>query len=194
MDKGNFKQIVIETDRLLLRELNPEIIYNIFTFYTDEEIMTFLGLTSEIELEQERLKYEGGYTTFKTSSKLFLIADRKTGCVIGRSGFHTWHTHHFRAEIGYSITNEQYLHKGYMTEANRAIIRFGFREMELNRIEAFTSPDNFASIKLLQRLGFKEEGLLREHYFKDNCMHDSLCFGLLRKEYNAASTNKAFRH
>jgi [ribosomal protein S5]-alanine N-acetyltransferase len=183
MEKGNFNQIIIETDRLLLKELNPEIIYNIFTFYTDEEIMEMMGLTSEMELEKERLKFEGGYTTFKTSAKLFLIADKHTDRIIGRTGFHTWYIHHYRAEMGYSITDERYLGQGYMTEANRAVVRFGFEEMGLNRIEAFTAPDNVASMKLLRGLGFREEGLLREHYFKDNRMQDSCCFGLLRKEY-----------
>jgi [ribosomal protein S5]-alanine N-acetyltransferase len=183
MDKDNFNQIILETERLLLKELNPEIIYNLFTFYTDEEIMQFMGLRSESELEAERLKFEGGYTTFKTSSKLFIIEDKQTGGVIGRTGFHTWYIHHFRAEMGYSITDDRYLAKGYMTEANRAAIQFGFEEMDLNRIEAFTSPDNEASVKLLLSLGFKEEGLLRRHYFKDNKMHDSACFGLLRSEF-----------
>lgn len=183
MDKGKFNQVILETDRLLLKELNPEIMYNLFTFYTDDEIMAFLGHESETELEIERLKFDGGYTTFKTSFKRFIVADKQTGKVIGRSGFHTWYIHHFRAEMGYAITDDGYLAKGYMTEANRTIIQFGFEEMGLHRIEAFTSPDNDASVRLLRALGFKKEGVLREHYFKENRMHDSVCFGLLRKDF-----------
>jgi len=184
MDKPNIKQIILETERLLLREVNPEILYNLFNFYTDEEIMAFMGLESETQLEMERLKYEGGYTTFRTSMKLFLIADKGTGKVIGRTGFHTWHLPHDRAEMGYAIHDERYMGKGYMKEANRAAIEFGFDQMRLNRIEAFTSPDNDASIALLHSLGFKEEGTLRQHYFKDNRIHDSVCYGLLKREYN----------
>jgi ribosomal-protein-alanine N-acetyltransferase len=186
MDKGNFKQAILETDRLLLKELNPDIIYNLFNFYTDQEIVAFLGLRSENELELERRKFDEGYTTFNTSFKHFLMVDKKTGTVIGKTGFRVWHVHHYRAEIGYSITDERYLNKGYMTEANRAIIKFGFEQMGLNRIEAFAGPNNIASLKILRSLGFTEEGKLREHYFKDNRMEDSVCFGLLKREYDVS--------
>ncbi len=182
MDKGNFKQIILETDRLLLKEINPEILYNLFTFYSDEEIMAFMGLESETQLELEKLKFEGGYTTHKMSFKKFLVADKASGEVIGHTGFHTWYIHHYRAEMGYAI-DERYRNRGLMTEANSAIIKFGFEQMGLNRIEAFAGPKNVPSIKMLRTLGFTEEGRLREHYFKDNRMEDSVCFGLLRKEY-----------
>lgn len=182
-DKANFKQDILETERLLLKELNPEIMYNLFTYFSDDEIIEYLGLRSENELELERMKFEQGYTTFKTSFKNFLIIEKESDFIIGRTGFHTWYIHHFRGEMGYDIRDDHNMGKGFMTEANRAIIEYGFENMDLNRIEAFTGTNNTASHKLLKKLGFKEEGLLREHYFKNNRIEDSLCFGLLKKEY-----------
>jgi len=70
-----------------------------------------------------------------------------------------------------------------MTEAFQKIIHYGFDVMKLNRIEAFVSPQNEASIKLLKKFNFVEEGLLRKHYFKNNIMEDSLVCSLLRSEY-----------
>ncbi len=56
--------------------------------------------------------------------------------------------------------------------------------MHLHRIEALIGPDNIASLKLVKRLGFVEEGTLREHYFKNEIYEDSIIFSLLKQEYD----------
>ncbi|HXS37706.1 MAG TPA: GNAT family protein [Flavipsychrobacter sp.] len=183
-DKPTLKQTILETERLFLRELNWEIMYNLFTYYTDDEIVALMGLNSENELELERMKFDQGMTTYRMTFKTFLMVDKASGKIIGRTGFHNWYPQHFRSEMGYYITDDRYLNKGLMTEANKALIQYGFEEMDLNRIEAFTSPNNEPSKKILTKLGFKKEGILREHFFKDNRMEDSICFALLRKEYH----------
>ena len=74
-----------------------------------------------------------------------------------------------------------------MTEALSAIIDFGFGEIELNRLEAVVMPENTASIKMLEKLGFRKEGLLEEYEkwgskgFVDLCM-----FAMLRKVWSAS--------
>ena len=70
-----------------------------------------------------------------------------------------------------------------MSEAIVSIVNYGFHNMNLERIEAFVSPNNMPSIKLLKRIKFKEEGLLKHHYFDNNKMDDSIIFALLRFEY-----------
>lgn len=54
--------------------------------------------------------------------------------------------------------------------------------MKLHRIEAFIGPHNLPSQKLVQKMGFKKEGLLREHYCKKGVVEDSIVFSLLRRE------------
>ena len=79
-----------------------------------------------------------------------------------------------------------------MTEALEAIIDLGFREMNLNRIDAVVMPGNSASIKLLEKLGFWNEGLLKEYEnwgrkgFADLCM-----LALLRKSRDKSPRTKA---
>jgi ribosomal-protein-alanine N-acetyltransferase len=182
--KPTLNSLVIETDRLFLKEITPDIIYKLFTFYNDEEIMQFLGLESENELEMERMKFEGGRTTYRTSFKNFLLIDKATNRVIGGLGFHNWYPQHFRSEIGYHL-NESHRNKGLMTEALKTAIEFGFSGMDLNRIEAFTSTKNIASQKLLSKLGFKQEGMLRQHYFFENRLEDDYCYALLKQEYRS---------
>jgi len=89
--------------------------------------------------------------------------------------------------IGYDISRAYWGH-GYATEAVREIIKLGFSGGlpcgELNRIQGDTVPGNQASEAVLKKLGFKEEGLLRESGYWKGQFHDLKCFGLLRSEYN----------
>ena len=78
---------------------------------------------------------------------------------------------------------EEERNKGYMGEALKAVLRFGFNEMNLNRIEALTSPTNEISQKLLHANGFVHEGELRRHYNKDGVFEHSVFYGLLKDEY-----------
>jgi len=176
-------QVEIETERLLLRELNPEIMEQVFTSFEDDEIVSFLGLTTENELETEKNNFAQGLTSYRSSFKAFLLVEKASGRIIGRAGFHTWAKQHSRAELGYHISNDADKNKGYMKEALAAIIDFGFTNMRLNRIEALLSKENTPSLRLVQGFGFTEEGLLRSHYFKNNRMEDSAVFSLLQSEY-----------
>ena len=103
--------------------------------------------------------------------------------LIGSCGYYGFHTWNKRASIGYELARTHW-RQGIMTEALGAIIEFGFGKMELNRIEAVVMPENTASIKMLEVLGFRKEGLLEEYEkwgskgFVDLCM-----FALLRKAW-----------
>jgi ribosomal-protein-alanine N-acetyltransferase len=111
----------------------------------------------------------------------WLIIDKSGNLPIGTCGYHNWQKKHFRAEIGYDLGKASW-RQGFMTEALVAVLKFGFEQMELNRIEAFVHPGNHASIRLLQRLNFREEGHLRDYYFQSGQFHDTLIFSLIGKE------------
>ena len=70
-----------------------------------------------------------------------------------------------------------------MPEALQELIRFGFESMGLNRIEATTHTENFRSQRVLTKLGFQKEGLLREFYCRDGVYNDQVQFSLLRREW-----------
>ena len=177
------QQTILETPRLHLKELTPEIMATLFSIYSDDRIMDFLGISAE-ELKKERHDFGLGMTTYRLSFKNFLIAEKTTGRIIGRCGYHTWYLLHARAEMGYALHNDADKNKGYMKEAIKTIIAHGFEHMQLNRIEALVGPRNEPSLKLVRGLGFTEEGLLRAHYLKNGVYQDSVFFGLLRTEYD----------
>ncbi|MFD0697292.1 GNAT family N-acetyltransferase [Paenibacillus sp. GCM10027628] len=102
-------------------------------------------------LEQEQKKIEEGQL-FKV---WLLFQDRIVGSVslsnIVRGAFHSCH-------LGYK-SDARELNQGLMTEAIRAVIEHAFHELKLHRIEANIMPRNKASLKVVQKLGFYEEGL-----------------------------------
>ena len=75
-----------------------------------------------------------------------------------------------------------------MPGALTLLIDHSFGELGLHRIEADVDPRNTASLRLLEKLGFRREGHLRERYFKDGEIQDSIMLGLLRPEYLEAPT------
>jgi len=89
---------------------------------------------------------------------------------------------HGRAELGYWI-GVPYWNRGYATEAGRALLAFGFGELGLKRIEAHYLGSNPASGKVMERLGMKREGLLRQHIVKWGRTEDVVLYGILASEF-----------
>lgn len=180
---SHISQVVLETERLILKEVNPEIINYVYTNWNDKDIMSYMGWQTAEELTVDRQKQQGGYTTHRIKLKGFLFISKATNEVIGAAHYHTWQPTHSRAEIGYAIYKEEYKNKGYMKEGLKAMLDFGFNEMGLNRVEALIGPFNEPSLKLVQSFGFVKEGVLREHYCKNGELQDSIIFSLLKREY-----------
>jgi RimJ/RimL family protein N-acetyltransferase len=89
---------------------------------------------------------------------------------------------HRRAEIGYILHRPRW-GRGLATEACSALLEHAFSDLGLHRLEADTDPDNAASIALLEKLGFKREGRLRQRWRAGGEWRDSLWFGLLAGDW-----------
>ena len=171
----------IETQRLHLKIITPEVFEQVFIKQNETQVRELLWIHSD-EIYNALIQKKDRVFTNKTRSyQFFLIYENNF--LVGECGFHNWFIEHKRSEMGYAIFNDVYKNKGIMTEAASAMIDFGFNRLNLNRIEACISPKNEASIKLIKRLGFTQEGLLRSHYFKNGVFVDSLIFSLLQEEY-----------
>lgn len=177
------RPLYLETPRLLLRELTPDLNNWVFSTCSDDAIKTFFGHASDEELALDKQRFKLGWTTFNRSFLYFHLIDKTTQQVIGWCGFHTWYTQHARAELGYVLGNVAFRGQGLMKEALPPIIRYGFEHMQLNRIEAFVGLENGPSQHLIRSNGFVQEGLLREHYRSVERIEDSLVFSLLKKDY-----------
>nr|WP_262914568.1 GNAT family protein [Pontibacter vulgaris] len=167
-----------------MSELSPEVYTYLFTACSDSEIMNYLGLKTDAELAEEKDKYNKGLTTYFHTFKNFRLLHKTDGTVLGKCGYHTWIVTHRRAEVGYALIGDEHKQKGYMTEALGPILAYGFEEMGLRRIEAYIAEYNIPSKKLLERFGFQQEGVAREHYVVDGVNEESVSLSLIRPEYD----------
>ncbi|WP_121966141.1 GNAT family N-acetyltransferase [Myroides sp. N17-2] len=173
----------VDTTRFKLRILEAEPYQEFLKLATDEEMLYYIGIPSE-EVAEEKTKKLYGFRTYNKSYLMFLIMDTTSDKVIGHCGFHTWYLEHNRAEIGYALYSEEWKEKGVMSEVLNTVLDYGFNTMGLTRVEAFVSPDNIASLKTAEKLGFVKEGQLRGHYVNNGMVEDSVVFGLLASEFN----------
>jgi len=174
--------VELNTPRLLLKSITPAIINELFKTKSKEELLLFFNLDDP---SYERLKEmnEAGMESFRVSLFYFLLIDKTSGKVIGECGFHSWNKAHHRAELYYHLKNDSDKRKGFMTEAVKEVLDFGYNQMQLHRVQALVANDNVPSIKLLERFKFTKEGTKREDYLVNGKMEDSECYSLLKHEW-----------
>lgn len=86
------------------------------------------------------------------------------------------------AELAIYVGDKDYWGRGYATDATRTICRYGFQKMRLHKITLTVVPENHAAHHIYQKVGFVEEGRLREVFRRDGRWHDMLTMGLLEGE------------
>ena len=172
----------IHTERLTLRLIDPSVFHWAFKELSDAEICTLFQYKEESELIAAKERYAKGIESWWFKFAWFQIFKSDDMKYLGWCGFHTIVVNHQRGEVGYVLDAEEERNKGFMGEALKAVLKFGFDELNLHRIEALTSPSNIISQKLLLANGFEHEGELRSHYKKDGVFENSVFYGLIKKD------------
>lgn len=172
----------LSTERFTLVTITPAVIHNLFNTMKETDILQFFNC-DQTSLERFRLMHEQGMECYRHSLRFFLVREKGSNVTIGECGFHTWNTHHRRAELFYLLRSDEYKRKGIMTEAVTAVLQHGFTDMNLHRVCAFVDADNVASVSLLSKFGFTFEGTQREDYNVDGTNTDSDCYSLLKQEW-----------
>ncbi len=91
--------------------------------------------------------------------------------------------------IGYAIDN-QYSGKGITSEAVELMVQFALLSLQLNRVEAYVSPTNYGSIRVLEKVGFLQEGLLKELLYINDHWEDHYIYAITASQYNGEPENK----
>jgi ribosomal-protein-alanine N-acetyltransferase len=173
----------LETERFILRKGIDDDSRDIFELYSDENVIKYLPLTSFDSVEDAIDELNWYDKIFKEQTGLrWVIEEIKTNKVIGTCGYLNYEKEHSRIEIGYDL-NPKYWGKGVMQEALSNIIHFAFTSMEINKIEAKIEPENKSSIRLLEKLNFSKEGVLRQHEFENGKYVDLAILSILKSEY-----------
>ena len=181
---------VLQTARLILREVRPADAADVLVFRGDPYVQRFNSEPLKT-LQEAAVFIEEALQQHATQAGFgWAITLRGQDRVLGGVSLHAWEKYHRRAEVGYDLARA-FWGQGIGSEAVRAVLAFGFTELNLNRIEAATIADNHESVNLLKKLGFRLEGLRRGYSWEeDGTFHDSAMFGLLRAEFIGTTADK----
>ena len=172
----------LETANLRLREMVAADAEAVFRLFGDDDVTRYYDLEGFNSLEQARGHIGQQAARYQRGEVIrWGICQRTNDVLIGSVGV-SFYEANAQGGLGYELARP-YWRMGIMSEALGIVIRFGFRSLNLNRLQALVMPGNEASAGLLGKLGFREEGLLREYAFFKGRYQDLVCFSLLRREY-----------
>jgi ribosomal-protein-alanine N-acetyltransferase len=176
----------LHTERLDLIEITQEHLSDLFALFGDENVVRFYNLLPfQNESEGNRI-IELFQTRFTNQTGIrWGIALKHTTNINGTIGYNTYTTNH-KATIGYDLKAFHW-NKGLTTEALQKIIQYGFNELQINRIEAEVMQGNLTSEKVLTKLNFIKEGVLRDWMYWNEKHYDMSLFALLRKDFDINS-------
>ena len=173
----------LTTPRLTLRALSESDVADVFNVFSDPVVMRYWD-GAVMTTQQDAMKYIDQIHHGFRRRELFQwgIADAASDAVIGTCTLIRCSPNHQRCEIGFALRQIRW-GQGLGSEAVGALIEFAFTSLELHRLEADVDPRNDRSLRLLERCGFRREGLLRERYSVNGERQDTLILGLLRREW-----------
>jgi RimJ/RimL family protein N-acetyltransferase len=191
-------QVFLETERLVLRRFTGDDIDHLVELDSDPEVMRFINggrPTPRDEIENDVLPGFLGYYERYAGYGFWAAVERSTGRFIG------WF--HFRpakeappdeVELGYRLRRSAW-HKGYATEASRALIDNGFAELGVQRVVAFTMVVNVASRRVMEKAGLRFVRVFHQPWpdYIEGEEEGDVEYALLRSEWEQATRSDALK-
>jgi ribosomal-protein-alanine N-acetyltransferase len=173
----------LSTRRLRLRRFEARDLAGLHACLGDLAAMRYWNFpVCKDEAETARWVRILGRTTSPHSYLAWAIAEKRGNRCIGLVNYHHRETHNRRIEIGYILQRTHY-GKGFMTEALHAVLTHCIRKLGVHRVEAIIDPENAASIRVVERLGFRREGgPLRDYWWVGDRYRSPVIYGLIANE------------
>ncbi len=168
----------LKTNRLVLRQLVVQDAAELFKTLSDNDVMRYWS-SGPLQNLDETKSYIAWNADPDADHKCWAIT---TGDELAMGWVILLPRRKDSFELGY-ILGRAHWRQGYITEASGAVLDYAFLKLAARRVMADTDPDNKASIGLLEKLGFQNEGHLRSEWETHIGIRDSLIFGLLRNEW-----------
>ncbi len=169
----------METRRLLLKEIDISDKVELFNILKDGDTTKYLSydkLNNQREALEMIIKYMNP-SYLESEYSIFLKKEKK---MIGVIGFHTYNSNENSLMLEF-ILNKDYQNKGYMTEALKEIMDYGFNNLNLNKIKVALMEDNERCLNLIGKLGFKYESQMIEDFF-DKGYHNVLYYSKYKED------------
>lgn len=176
----------LDTPRLRLRWLEERDVDDLYAIFSDPEVMRYWSSPPYTGRAQAEELLAGIGECFRGGGLYqWGVARRADDRVIGTCTLAGIDRSNLRAEIGFALGRAHW-GGGLMIEATSGLLDFAFGPLGLARMEADVDPNNHASLRLLEKLGFQREGYMRERWRVGGGVQDSVFLGLLAREWPAA--------
>lgn len=172
----------IETEHLCLRKLEEADLADLFAYASDPEVAKYVTwpVHKSVNDSKQYLKF------ILKQYDLGQIAPwgitlKHSNTLIGTIDFVSWNTAHHSAEIGYALAR-QYWGRGIVTEAAKALVDFGFKQMALQRIQARCYVENIGSARVMKKIGMQFEGIARSALYVGDQFHDVRIYAIIKED------------
>jgi ribosomal-protein-alanine N-acetyltransferase len=169
------------TKRLRLRQFEPRDVPGLHACFGDPVAMRYWNFPPcRSEDESERWVTILAKNTSPYSFLAWAVADKRSDQCIGMINYHHREAHNRRLEIGYILAPAKQ-GRGLMTEAVTALLDYCFEKLQVHRVQALIHPDNTASIRLAERVGFRcEGGPLHDYWRVGDGYASVMMYGLVK--------------
>ena len=174
---------ILYTSRLKLLEIESSHADDIFDVLSKDEVTKYYGRESMASVDEAEELVRHFRMLFQSGRGIrWGIIRKDTNQFIGTIGIHNYNAQVDRAEIGFELHPEHW-RKGILSEAIASVLEYSFVEMGIHRMGAVTFPGNEASNRLLEKVGFVREGLLRGYLFQNGKYHDANVLAILKPDW-----------
>ena len=180
----------VKGDRLYLREVRQtDVNEDYYNWLSDPEVNQYLETRFIPNSPQTIAKFVERMDG-NPNEILFAICVLESDAHIGNIKIGPINWVHRYADISLLIGNKNYWGKGFATEAIGLITRFGFQELNMNRLKASCYEGNKGSFKAFLKIGYTHEGTMRKHFFSKGQFQDGYQLGMLAEEFWQKQTEK----
>lgn len=174
-------------NRLFLRAFEVTDLEKLNELRNDDNLFTHTG-GNKFYISKEYDKKWIEDKIFNNQHQIYLaicIKEEELDVLIGYLGINEIDFRNSKAQWAGINIFENYSGKGFATEAAKLMLKFSFEELGINRFYGFWLESNKASINMAKKLGFVNEGVVRDFVFKKNKFHNAYLMSILKKEYNS---------
>lgn len=177
----------LETRHLILRAMTRDDVQDVFAYASDEEVTRFLRWGPHGSLEETESYVGEVLREYKEGRDgPWVVEYKETGRVVGSIHLMSISAQHSKAEVGF-VLSRPYWNRGLMSEALTGVLAYSFESLGLNRVEGFCLVDNRAGIRVMERVGMKREGVLREYLFQKGAFRDFVLYSMLKCDVSSTA-------
>ncbi|NHN31853.1 GNAT family N-acetyltransferase [Paenibacillus agricola] len=171
----------LETDRTVIRKLKIDDLPDMYAYCSDDVVSQYTTWDTHQTLDDTKRFIEFVWKAYNNHEVApWGIEDKQTSKLIGTCGFVYWNIAHSRAELGYALSKD-FWGQGLMSEVVGKIIDFGWKNMNLVRIEARCHLANIGSARVMEKSGMVFEGILRKHLYTKGEHQDVNMYAIIRE-------------